>query len=295
MVLTWLAICLLTIADVRGSRIPVESFSLVSLDAHNLGEPVLNGYRVLRRGLSTSGVYRSIELPNNVELKLNLEGETLAYTLNRAVNVFSSGSTIYVQSTNGVDTYDAASLNSSTVNYKGENIVLSMSIGHFNGVIIHNSSIVNVNYVGHQLELETEHEAFGYCGTDANYSIDPVEEIPAGEISGHVHTHKRRELVERWTNCYPDDSTKRAFRLGLAITNNLYSNELGSNPSVAKVWLEGVVAKASTVYSAQMNIELTIGTVFIETDSTPASSCRPGNVCEWRNAAVRGLSGRVSY
>lgn len=284
LLLAAVVLCTLALEGSHGSLIPVIEHSLVSLDKEDFLEPVFGGSGKVRRRLSSSSEDLGRDLPDSLQLNIVLPGEELTYTLDRNMGVFTPGAKVYVQGENGVEVHEAGSLSSSVVNYKGANIVLSVRNKTFDGIVIHNSLVVKFHRIAEQLYLETQHKVAGYCGSNANYSIDPTEDIPIGELTGH--SHSRRVLIDRWTNCYPNDATKRSFRIGLAVTNHVFSRELGSNAATARTWLEGVIAKANTVYGAQLNIDLTIGAVFIEADTTPADSCISGNVCEWKNAAV---------
>lgn len=72
-----------------------------------------------------------------------------------------------------------------------------------------------------------------------------------------------RHLLDRWTNCYDQDTVTRKLVMGIAIGTSLFKNRYNSNLQDAIDALAAIFANTNLVYKAQLNVVLTIGRVHI--------------------------------
>ena len=118
----------------------------------------------------------------------------------------------------------------------------------------------------------TETHLFGVC-QDYTFEDDKVFEPESistlgDEISstGFLFPpgHKPRSLLPvQWTDCFPENILHA--RIGLAFTDEMYANILGSDYAYAKLWSYALVETMNVIYTNQVALTLELGEIYVPT------------------------------
>jgi len=124
--------------------------------------------------------------------------------------------------------------------------------------------------------------------------------------TAQIQAEPRRKLLQivRWTNCYPNDGVARRMHVGWAADLGYYQ-AYGSSTSTVQSANAQIFSDANSVYLAQLNVFLTMGTQVIQTTTNsiawnknrlPTSNCLTigddlNAFSAWRQSAQPTLEG----
>ncbi|CAK0868901.1 unnamed protein product [Prorocentrum cordatum] len=85
--------------------------------------------------------------------------------------------------------------------------------------------------------------------------------------------------IDQWTGCYPGEETMRTFKFGAVITSNVWINENFQTDLEAEDWIHAMVENANMAYEPQLNINLQLGSLYIQKTHDGAPGWDQGPSC----------------
>jgi hypothetical protein len=200
--------------------------------------------------------------------------------------------TLTVATQNHTEILRASELISHTMWTNNEDVMMAVDCtsGELTGAWIHNGNawVMSGDYSGAVRSTDLGGVSETICGTA------DIDNTTNSTLNG-----SRRLAVDRWTNCYPGDTTDHVLDIGLAMGSELLSSVFRNNEQVAMNWMKIQVDKTNLLYRQQLGVTLRVKDYYIAKGASNAPwdnvGCsrdiewQLGSFQNWNKPSTRGL------